>query len=203
MESNPCRWGDPLSTLSPEPNTLPRTGSYADVARAASEAGFEHMAPLDPVSLEPREDVRALCEVNTCGKYGTNWACPPACGDLDALAGQMASYREGILVQTTGTLARKFDYRGMLELGKLHNKRMRTLVRALRPRFPDLMPMGAGACEICPECTYPDRPCKIPELAFVSMEAAGLVVSRVCKANGLPYYYGPGTLTYVGAVLFG
>jgi len=34
-----------------------------------------------------------------------------------------------------------------------------------------------------------------------SMEAMGLLVSEVCEAAGLPYYYGPNTLTYTGAVL--
>jgi hypothetical protein len=33
------------------------------------------------------------------------------------------------------------------------------------------------------------------------MEAMGMVVSDVCRANNLPYYYGPNTLTYVGCVL--
>ena len=28
-----------------------------------------------------------------------------------------------------------------------------------------------------------------------------MIVSDVCKNNGLKYYYGPGTLTYTGCVL--
>jgi hypothetical protein len=34
------------------------------------------------------------------------------------------------------------------------------------------------------------------------MEAYGMVVSDVCRDSGIPYYYGSGTLTYVGCVLF-
>jgi hypothetical protein len=34
------------------------------------------------------------------------------------------------------------------------------------------------------------------------MEAYGMIVSDVCKANGIPYYYGPNTLTYCACVLF-
>ena len=33
------------------------------------------------------------------------------------------------------------------------------------------------------------------------MEGLGMIVSDVCKANGMKYYYGPGTLTYTGCVL--
>jgi hypothetical protein len=34
------------------------------------------------------------------------------------------------------------------------------------------------------------------------MEAYGMVVNEVCRDSGLPYYYGPETLTFVGCVLF-
>ena len=33
------------------------------------------------------------------------------------------------------------------------------------------------------------------------MEAYGLVVSQVCQDSGLPYYYGPRTITYTACVL--
>jgi predicted metal-binding protein len=53
----------------------------------------------------------------------------------------------------------------------------------------------------CKTCTYPDAPCRFPEKMSASMEALGMVVSDVCKDNNLPYYYGAGTLTFVGCVL--
>jgi hypothetical protein len=34
-----------------------------------------------------------------------------------------------------------------------------------------------------------------------SMEAYGLLVSEVCRASGLPYYYGPKTLTFSACIL--
>ena len=35
-----------------------------------------------------------------------------------------------------------------------------------------------------------------------SMEAYGLFVTRVCKDNGIPYHYGPKTITYTACVLY-
>ena len=64
--------------------------------------------------------------------------------------------------------------------------------------FPDAMVIGDGQCKIC---TYPDDPCRFPDKKSSSMEALGMVVSEVCADNGISYYYGPGTLTYVGCVL--
>ena len=33
------------------------------------------------------------------------------------------------------------------------------------------------------------------------MEAYGLVVSDACKKTGLPYYYGPNTMTFTACVM--
>ena len=61
--------------------------------------------------------------------------------------------------------------------------------------------LGAGGCRICPQCAYPD-PCRFPDKAMSSMEASGLFVTRVFKDNGVPYYYGPKTITYTACVLY-
>jgi hypothetical protein len=37
---------------------------------------------------------------------------------------------------------------------------------------------------------------------YSSMEAYGMVVNEICGDSGIPYYYGPGTLTFVGCVLY-
>ncbi len=63
------------------------------------------------------------------------------------------------------------------------------------------MIIGTGACTRCEKCTYPDKPCRFPDKMTSSMEALGMVVSDVCRDNGIPYYYGQGTITYVGCVL--
>jgi hypothetical protein len=33
------------------------------------------------------------------------------------------------------------------------------------------------------------------------MEAAGLLVSDVCKMSGIPYYHGPGTIAFCSCAL--
>ena len=73
--------------------------------------------------------------------------------------------------------------------------------KELWPSWPHLIALGNGACHICPDCTYPSAPCRLPDLAIQSMEAFGLVVSDTCSDNGLGYYYGPGTITYTGCYL--
>ena len=114
----------------------------------------------------------------------------------------MAAYTGGVLVQTTAQLADEFDMEGMDRAQEAHKKRFFDLARQARLLYPDVLPLTAGSCTLCRSCTYPDRPCRFPNKMLSSMEAYGLLVSDVCRDAGLPYYYGPGTLTYSSCILF-
>lgn len=172
-----------------------------DLVRAALDLGFSHAAPMDPATLRPREEVRAMCAADRCGAFGRNWVCPPALGPLEESRRTIARYRSGLLVQTSGALDDPYDYEGMMALGEQQKQRLADFRDVLRPRYPGLLTLGHGACTICNTCTYPSAPCRKPHLAVVAMEAFGLVVSDVCTDNGLGYNYGPETMTYTGCYL--
>ena len=63
------------------------------------------------------------------------------------------------------------------------------------------LPLSAGTCTLCPTCSCPDAPCRHPARALISMEAAGLLVSEVCEAAGIPYYHGKGTISFTSCIL--
>ena len=70
---------------------------YAVIEEMAQEAGFTHVAPLDPKTLQLKPEVRQMCEVNSCGMYGKRWSCPPGCGALEDCAERVSRYSHGIL----------------------------------------------------------------------------------------------------------
>ncbi len=172
-----------------------------EVLTLAEEIGFSHADPLDLAALVFRPEVRNMCADNRCGNYGRTWTCPPGCGTLEEITEKAARYSLGVILQSTGILEDKFDVETMMETGRLQAERFDTIVPRVRVLFPDCLPMSAGGCSRCRPCTYPDAPCRFPDLAFPSMEAYGLVVADVCKASGVPYYYGPETITYTGCIL--
>lgn len=182
------------------------TGSGAvpvpDIATAAAAAGFECVGRCDPSALVLRQEVRAMCASGQCRVYGTNWACPPHCGDLGHFQQQIDARNECILVQTVALLEDEFDGESMAAAADLHRRRMEALARALDPRL-GAMVLAAGPCGLCEACPCPQEPCRFPQQRLVSMEAAGIVVSEACQVAGIPYNHGPCTIAYTGCVLAG
>ena len=172
------------------------------LAELALDRGFSHSGRLDIQTLKIRAEVRDACAADKCRAYGKNWSCPPACGTLAECERRIRQYRAGLILQTTGVLEDSFDYEAMTGLAARHNGCLAAFQEKLRVLSGDsFLLLGSGGCKICESCTCPESPCRFPERMIISMEAMGLLVSEVCAANGLPYYYGPATLTYVGCVL--
>lgn len=168
---------------------------------AATAFGFSHAGPLRADTLWLRPEVRDMCSVDRCRKYGRSWMCPPACGSLEENHERIKPYTDGIIVQTTAELEDDFDYETMEAAGAKQKELFLAFRRELAKEFSGLLALTSGGCDLCEVCTYPDAPCIHPEDAMPSMEAFGLVVSDVCQQNDLPYYYGPGTITYTGCYL--
>lgn len=174
---------------------------YNDLKQLAMDCGFSHVGDLDVKTIVLRKEVRDACEENKCHAYATNWSCPPACGTLDECEKRISGYHNGLILQTTGELEDNFDVETMMETAQNHGETFKKYSKKLKEKYPDAVIISDGACTICKECTYPDNPCRFPELMTSSMEALGMVVSDVCTANDIPYYYGANTITYVGCVL--
>ena len=134
--------------------------------------------------------------MNHCGAYGTNWGCPPGCGEIESLIRRVQEYPRGIVYQFVGTLE---DSLIMTDDGSRACLRhdygwIRSL---LRKQFPDaLVLMRAVAAG--EKCTYPEAPCRFPDQKNVSVEACGIDVSQLCAACGLQYIHGPNTVTNTG-----
>ena len=174
---------------------------YCKIEKAALAAGFHHPAPLDVSTVTLREQVRRMC-AQGCKQYGKRWCCPPGCGTLEQCDARIHRYSQGILVQTVGALEDAFDFEGMQVLENTHKANFSALVKHLSGSMADLLPLGAGCCTLCESCTYPDAPCRFPDKQQISMEACGILVHEVCKANGLVYNYGPGTISFTACILF-
>ena len=170
--------------------------TYENLSKLAEAAGFSAWAELDVGTIELKPEVRDMCAANTCGQYGKRWSCPPGCGTLDECAEKLRGFSRGILVQTYGDIEDGFDFEAMMEIEQEHKEHFQEMYAALRDAGAETLAIGAGCCTQCAKCTYPDSPCRFPENMISSMEAYGMLVLEVCKANGLQYYYGADKMAY-------
>ena len=143
-------------------------------------------------------ELRKACEVNICGNYGHNWACPPAIGTLEELMAKILAYKNALVFTTKHELEDSFDFEGMQRGREIHNE----LSMDLHERFGKINPIyGAGGCSNCEKCAYPD-PCRAPEKLLSSIEASGINVTELSRIAGIRYNNGPNTVTYFSMVLF-
>lgn len=177
-------------------------GTVLQIQEKAKELGFDEVAFVDPQCLVFRPEVRDMCAVDRCHKYGKSWDCPPACGTLEELGERASGYQYGLVVQTWGALEDDFDVDTMDALSALQKKRFAQFAEFLRDNTELPMPMGSGSCILCEQCTYPDAPCRFPDKVTPSMEACGLLVTQVCEQANIPYYHGKQTLAFTSCALF-
>jgi len=171
------------------------------LAAMARECGFTHNTPLDVSTLEFMQDVRDMCSADKCKKYNKTWSCPPACPSLEEMRERVMGYTGGLLVQTVGELEDSYDWDGIQATSALHKENFERMRDAIKKEHPSVLAMGAGGCNICETCTFPDKPCRFPDRMTVSMEAYGLFVSKVCKDNGLAYNYGSNKMAFTSCFL--
>ena len=172
------------------------------ITRELKRLGALYTAPVKVADISFSPDLRTLCEMNSCGAFGTNWGCPPGCGTVDELSCKVREYLSGVVYQYVGALEDSFDYEGMMEAGRVFGGITDGIRSFVQANVPASFVLGAGGCTLCGTCTYPDAPCRFPERKNISVEACGINVSVLCAKCGLDYIHGPNTVTNTGVVLF-
>lgn len=162
---------------------------------------FAHCSPVPKSTIYLDPEVRKMCQKNTCGHYGRNWTCPPALPELEEVKKEFERYGHFALIYQVYPLRHNMDMKGMLEALADFQEKLVSLKKALKGK-KDILVLGAGGCGLCPRCTYPEKPCRRPGDAVVSLEAYGIDVVKLMRENNLPYYNGPNTVTYIGGVMY-
>jgi len=165
--------------------------------QALNKRAYEYaVIPTSAIPFCP--ELIQACEQNVCGNYNRSWSCPPAIGSPEAQKKIITSFSSAFIFTTMSTLDDSFDYEGMMRAKDSHN----ALTVEMRAHFGKTHPVyGAGACTVCKPCAYP-APCRFPEKALSSLEAAAINVSALSRAAGIRYNNGENTVTFFSMILF-
>ncbi len=200
-----------LNTRYPKPETPMNNQKGVIPAEAGTQLtslalslGATRSGIVNVADIQFSESFRDLCEMNSCGKYGTNWMCPPAVGPFEEMKNDVLAFDKGLVIQTVYQMEDSFDFEGMMKAKDIHEKVFRDLVDHIRDNnlLDPILPLNAGVCAFCENCTYPDRDCLYPNKALASVEAYGIDVTALVTACGIPYNNGQASVSYVGMVLF-
>ncbi|MFV0466869.1 MAG: DUF2284 domain-containing protein [Lachnospiraceae bacterium] len=172
------------------------------ILEVMQDAGVYQSGTTHPKKVTFLQEVRDICADNTCRKYGTSWACPPAVGTVEECRTRCLSYDTMIVFTGKYDLEDSFDYEGMIQ-GIQDFKKLALKVDALvSPFLEDYLVLSNESCELCSDCTYPDAPCRFPDQMQHSLEGYGIMVGELAKMTGVNYNNGPNSVTYFGALLF-
>lgn len=174
------------------------------VLQAAQDAGFTAAKPLDMQSLTFYTDTLQYCEQNLCGKYGSNWSCPPHSTTPQEMEALKDNFEAGVIVQTRGLLEYEDDAEGIDLVRNTHNRAFYPFVDKMRSLYGKVTAMSSGGCRVCKECSFPDEPCRYPEKKISSVSAYGVHVDEICEASGIDYEYhrDDRQLSFIGVILF-
>lgn len=164
--------------------------------------GVHQYGIIDPKEVGFLDEVRAMCEANTCRMYGKTWACPPAVGTVEECRDRCRQYENMLLFSGKYDLEDSFDFEGMTAGMSGFKEIARALEAEAKPYLQDYLMLSNEGCDLCGSCTYPDAPCRHPDRVHGSIEGYGIMVSTLARQVGINYINGPNTVTYFGALLY-
>lgn len=165
---------------------------------------FTEITEIDDINtIHITQEVRDRCADNYCGFYGNNHMCPPAVGDLDHYRQLIQRYQKGMVFSKVYPVKNRYDYKSMVEAGLAFREEIQEINKLAKADQRDATFFSAGTCGICESCSIlTDEPCRFPEQAIPSLEAAGIDVVNLSRSLGMTYNNGADKVTYFGLVLF-
>jgi predicted metal-binding protein len=147
------------------------------------------------------DEVRKLCEKNTCRMFGTSWACPPAVGSVEHCRERCGVYENVFVFTALSKLKEKYDMNEWLEALVRHEGITEKVVEIFRSEFDKILILSTEGCTVCKKCAYP-KECRFPDRMFPAVESFGILVDQSADNCGLSYCNGKNTITYFSMTFF-
>lgn len=174
----------------------------SQLKKIALETGFYETGMVEIPTLQYDPAIRKICEQNSCGCYGTSWACPPAVGSLEQCRLRCEQYRHMLLFSGKYDLNDSFDFEKMAESMSHFKKLVEQYDQKISNFLHSYQLLSNEGCGRCKKCTWPDAPCRFPNRLYHSIEGYGFHVNQLADCAGIRYNNGRDTITYFGALLF-
>ena len=156
---------------------------------------------IDPTELVFEENVKMNCYY--CGKYNSNWRCPPNLPDID-FPKMMKEYEKGLFLWNTFTIGSAQDYSSIRTESSvsLHRILLKVERYLWDHNCSNVISFGAGSCKLCKDGCGKEK-CNNPYMARSPVEAMGINVVKSARKYGINIIF-PTNDTFIrlGLVLF-
>jgi len=144
--------------------------------------------------------VRYICK-EECPQYNTTWACPPAVGSVSECKAKCLMYPEMLMISTVSEVNDIADIEETLSTRKDHEEITRQVAKLMKEQGCELRILSTESCAICETCTYPNAPCRHPDMMFPCVESQGILVTEICEKYGMEFFNG-NIVTWVSLLLY-
>lgn len=145
--------------------------------------------------------VRHICK-NECPMYGKSWACPPAVGEVAACKATCLSYKNALMISTITEVPDISDIETTLATRASHEEITRQAAELVKAQTGEVFILSTESCAICPECTYPNGPCRHPDRMHPCVESYGIVLTELAEKHGLEFQYGDNVVTWFSLIFY-
>lgn len=177
--------------------------NFESIIGSAVQEGFAAASIVDTSQIPFDPIFQTYCQENLCGKYGANYACPPACGTPEEMRLRIVAHKHALVLQTIWEIDGYGDSAAIKEAKKKHNAASLRLMKKLRSAGCDGFLAGASGCSLCDPCAMAEGlPCRFPDLRYSCLSAYCVFVKKLADRCGMEYDCGPGLLAFFGLYVF-
>lgn len=172
-----------------------------DLMRLAEQEGLTG-AWIEPARIPLDASFRKYCEENLCGNYGTNYACPPDCGAVEALWARLKAGTQALVLQSVWEIGGYEKQQAVADAKRAHNAALLRVAEALRRANIPHFCLGYGGCTLCqPCCRKENLPCAQPDRQVGCMSAYCIDVGKLAERCGMEFAWAPDKLYLFGMVV--
>lgn len=148
------------------------------------------------------DEIRILCEKNSCGMYDKSWACPPAVGSIENCKKKCSELENAFVFTSLANLENMYDVDEWRRVRIIHEKITDKVVQIFQEEFEKILILSTEGCTVCKTCTYPKKPCRFPDRMYPATEGFGILVTQLAQTGNIKYNNGPNSLTYFSVIFF-
>ena len=77
-------------------------GIISQIEKNAAESGFSQYGYVEIGNLKFHQEIRTICQGNSCRNYATSWACPPTVGTIEECKRRVEQHEKMMLFSNEG-----------------------------------------------------------------------------------------------------